>query len=162
MKCYKHYDRDVVSQCLDCGKGLCPECTDRWSFPVCDNCAQSRAGADKNSVRKQVLFMMVLFVLGFWYIFTSTLAEESFGVSLIAGVVAGYMFASIPCGWGFLNRITPNIFLFLPLFGWLIYFFLKAVMALFIGWLVLPFAMYSSIKNYRNANQIQEIIHNDA
>ena len=162
MKCHKHHDRDVVSHCLDCGKGLCPECTDRWSFPVCNNCAQFRASSDKKSVIKKLLFMIVLFALGFIFMFSPNLAQESFSANLIAGIISGYLFAGIPCGWGFLNRITPSIFLILPLFGWLLYFFLKATISFFIGGLILPFTLYASIKDYNNAKQIQEMINNNA
>ena len=42
-------------------------------------------------------------------------------------------------GWKALNRITPNIFLILPLGGWVIYFLIKGVLAFFIGYVIAPF-----------------------
>lgn len=154
MKCHKHHDRDAVSQCVDCGKALCPDCTNRWSIPICDNCTYTRAGNDKNEVIKKILFMIPLFVLGFWY----TSDQASFDERL----VLGYMLAGLPWGWSFLNRITPNIFLFLPIFGWIIYFALKIIFSLLIGGFILPYKLFMSFRNYQNAQQIQGIIKNNA
>lgn len=40
MKCYNHPERDAVSTCTKCGKGLCKECTDKYSPILCDECRQ--------------------------------------------------------------------------------------------------------------------------
>lgn len=42
MKCYNHPDRDAVGTCVDCGKGLCQECMDLWTIPVCTDCNLKR------------------------------------------------------------------------------------------------------------------------
>lgn len=48
-------------------------------------------------------------------------------------LLAFYMGISFISGWRLLNRMTSNIFLALPIVGWLIFFFLKIAGALFIG-----------------------------
>lgn len=55
MKCYRHYEMDAVSQCLDCGKALCPECTNKWTIPICDACNLKRANNDSKNIKKNVL-----------------------------------------------------------------------------------------------------------
>lgn len=153
MKCHEHHERDAVSQCCDCGRALCPDCTNKWSIPICDSCNYKRAGNDKNQVIKNIVIMIPLFVLGFW----STPAQATFGAKLMFG----YMLAGLPWGWSVLNRITPNVFLFLPIFGWVIYFAVKLGISLFIGEFALPYKLFMFFKSYKNAQQIQGTIKNN-
>lgn len=48
-------------------------------------------------------------------------------------------------GWKALNRITPNIFLWMPLMGWVIYFLIKFVLSIIIGMFVAPFQIAKMI-----------------
>ncbi len=42
-------------------------------------------------------------------------------------------------GWKALNRITPSIFLIMPLMGWFIYFFIKGMLSVVIGAFIAPY-----------------------
>ena len=73
-----------------------------------------------------------------------------FVVFLVVGLLIGLdlgiiMFPLIiACGffgWRALNRITPNIFLILPIGGWLLYYLIKALLSCFIGLFVFPFVV---------------------
>ena len=152
MKCSQHYDRDAVAHCVDCGRALCPECTNKWSIPICDTCNYNRAGNDKNQVVKNIALMVPLFILGFWIVPPQG--------SFVLKFMFGYLLAGLPWGWNFLNRITPNIFLILPIFGWVIYFIIKFSIALCIGEFVLPYKIFTLYKSYKNAKVIQENINN--
>jgi TonB family protein len=57
----------------------------------------------------------------------------------------GYFLASIPSGWRALTRITPRVFLILPLAGWVLYYIYKLAASAVIGPFVLPFRLSSSI-----------------
>lgn len=46
---------------------------------------------------------------------------------------AFYTGASFIAGWKLLHNFTSKFFLFLPLLGWVIYFFLKIALSLFLG-----------------------------
>lgn len=50
MKCFFHVDRDAVSQCQVCRKGLCAEDTAKWNPPHCDKCA---AASQQNAAQQQ-------------------------------------------------------------------------------------------------------------
>ncbi len=50
-------------------------------------------------------------------------------------------------GWQSLNKITPNIFLFMPVIGWVIYFVVKFVLSIIIGMFVAPFQIAKKITN---------------
>lgn len=145
MKCHKHYAKDAVSQCVDCGKALCPECTNKFSVPLCDMCELSRISANKSLLIKNSIIMVVAFIIGF------STQQPDFGSRLLFGLFC----AGVPWGWGALNRITPNIFLFLPLVGWLIYFFSKLVLSMMIGIFITPFKIYGIIKGLNVAKELE-------
>ncbi len=50
-------------------------------------------------------------------------------------------------GWKFLNRITPNMFLFLNLWGWFLYFFIKLFLSVAVGVFVAPYQLAKMIAN---------------
>lgn len=152
MKCHQHYEKDAVSQCRDCGRALCPECTKKWSFPICDGCNYNRATNDKNQVIKNIILMIFLFSMCLWYVPPET--------PFVSKLMLGYMVASTPWGWGFLNRITPNIFIFLPVIGWILYFMFKLSISMFIGQFILPYKLFMFIKDYKKAQDIQVQIKN--
>ena len=67
------------------------------------------------------------------------------GVMLGENLSQAIIIACIPYGWKVLNRITPNVFLWMPFVGWLIYFIVKAVLAAMIGIFVLPYTLIKCI-----------------
>lgn len=58
-------------------------------------------------------------------------------------------------GWKALNFITPNIFLVMPLVGWLFYFFIKGIVSFFIGCIVAPFQIGAMVSR-AVGNSLQE------
>lgn len=56
--------------------------------------------------------------------------------SVVLGIVllgCGYF------GWQSLNKITPKIFLWMPLAGWAIYFLVKGLLSIIVGAFIAPF-----------------------
>lgn len=97
MKCYKHYKRDSVAQCIDCGKALCPE----FTSPICDQCELGRISNDKRLLIKNMIIMAILFLVGFSLNNTEPLSSR---------LLAGYFFAGILWGWSILSSITLRYF----------------------------------------------------
>lgn len=50
-------------------------------------------------------------------------------------------------GWKVLAFITPNVFLIMPIGGWVIYFLIKGVIAFFIGYIVAPFVIGKKVSD---------------
>ena len=50
-------------------------------------------------------------------------------------------------GWKALNRITPQMFLYMSIFGWILYFLLKFLLSVLIGVFVTPFVISRFISN---------------
>ncbi|MCC8112236.1 MAG: hypothetical protein LIO74_11840 [Ruminococcus sp.] len=59
------------------------------------------------------------------------------GISQVCAVI--YLIAGVLFGWRFINFITPNMFIWMPLKGWLIYYIVKLFVAAFIGMLIVPY-----------------------
>ena len=66
-------------------------------------------------------------------------SDSSGYVALVFAVLLGYF------GWQALNKITPDIFLFMPLVGWLIYFLVKGMLSVVVGIFVAPFVISKKI-----------------
>ena len=137
MSCYKHYDREGVAQCADCGRELCGQCADNFNPPLCDNCAKERAGAIRSEMIKNILISVVLMIVGI----------------VVIKSPAGILLAGIPYGWAILNRITPSMFLWMSWVGWLIYFFIKFLLAYFIGIIALPIKLFLWISELVRINK---------
>lgn len=91
--------------------------------------------------------MIALFYVIIWGILVALTATNSTVLAFI------YMAVFVYFGWQALNKITPDIFLFMPLIGWVIYFVIKFVLSIIIGMFVAPFQISKKI-----TNSIQESI----
>lgn len=149
MKCYYHNGSDAVATCTDCGKSLCRSCAERYSPVLCPDCANERIQENKSNITTKLILSVVLFIGGIiaFIIFNNGFNLEAFG--------AAYCFAALPWGWGALNRVTPDIFLIMPIIGWLVYFIIKAFLAIIIGWIVMPIKIIKSISELKSLNSMQ-------
>ena len=110
MNCYNHEERGIVAQCIDCGKGLCKECAEKYqsfNLVVCDNCANVRNSYDKGAFTKTITTAVIALIVG---LFISISSGMEIGSILLFSVLT----ACVPFGWRILNKITPNIFIFMP------------------------------------------------
>jgi len=154
MKCANHPSMDAVGTCVDCGKGLCVDCASAYSIPICQSCNAVRVKGEKGDLNKRIILTFVFFALGFYFM-VSTAPNFNVG-TIIGGIMIGYIFAGVPWGWQFLNKITPSMFLFLSFAGWVIYFLIKTMLSFAIGFIVLPiklWGMYSDSKRLKEINQ---------
>ncbi len=85
-----------------------------------------------------VLYAIIFLLMG---VLPTVFADATYAPLIVALVLAIF-------GWKALNKIQPNIFLFMPLIGWVIYFFVKGCLAIVVGTFVAPFVIARSITNY--------------
>ena len=158
MKCINHPDRDAVANCQTCGKGLCQECAELIKpIPQCVPCFKNDLSAEKQEIIATLvksslpgIILMVLSIVGMF--------AGGEGINVMSIIIAPLFFLGIGFGWKALNRLTPNIFLFLPFIGWVIYFGLKIWLAWMIGIFVCPFMIYKSIKRMKEIDvQLQSV-----
>lgn len=150
MNCYEHPIQPAVAQCSDCGKGLCVECASRYSVPICSKCNRKRINGERGQILQE---MFLTFGLGILLgVLFARWVNEGLTSDLVYNVISYaipiYIFSGIVPGWKTLTRITPAVFLFLPIIGWLLYFVIKLGLAIAIGVIMLP------IRTVRNISRL--------
>ena len=60
-------------------------------------------------------------------------------VAVIMAIAFGYF------GWQALSRITPNVFLIMPVGGWIAYYIVKGLLSFFLGVFVAPFVIAKKV-----------------
>lgn len=92
----------------------------------------------------KAVMIAVFYILIFGIIMLFVQTDSAY-LALIFMVIFAYF------GWKSLDKIQPDIFLILPIIGWIIFFVIKFVLSLVIGIFVAPFQI---------SNKIVEVIQN--
>lgn len=110
-----------------------------------------------------IALTVILCILSILGMSISGAAFENFGVNseIMEGVVTALSLLIsvlwIVCGWKALTFITPDIFLIMPLIGWVVYFMIKGFLSLIVGIFVAPYYISKTItKTMRNKYGIEE------
>ncbi len=150
MNCHKHTEQSAVAQCMDCSRGLCNECVSAYSMPICTTCNKKRIASERAQIIKEMLLTFGMGALLAYFFYQWTNGGHSYPLlyNIISFVIPFYVFSGIIPGWQTLTRITPTVFLFLPIIGWLLYFIVKLVLAFFLGIVMLP------IQTVRNVSRL--------
>lgn len=112
MRCYYHPHKHAVAQCVDCHKGLCYRCANRYQIPICKECNRKRKSENVVHYMTPLVICMVLFAIGLSLNFMG--AEP---------IMSGYVLMSIFGGWKALNQFLPTILVWInPSSIWLIGF----------------------------------------
>lgn len=156
MNCYEHPLQPAVAQCPDCGKGLCADCASTYSEPICKKCNAKRI----NSERVQIITEMLLtygmgILLGVLFArWTNKGLSFHLAYTIVSYGMSIYIFSSIFPGWQTLTRITPAVFLFMPIIGWVLYFIVKLALSLCLGLVMLPIR---TIRNIYRLMALQKV-----
>ncbi|MXV39113.1 hypothetical protein GO491_10570 [Flavobacteriaceae bacterium Ap0902] len=161
MNCFYHPTITSVASCVDCGKGLCQDCANRYNTPICITCNHRRIKSEKQSILKELIITLIAGgVLTIFYMFSTqetSDVEYSTLQNIFTFIIVFYSGASIVAGWKTLTAITPNIFLFLPIIGWILFFMIKLFIASLIGWFMLPIRWIRKTLRWKELNKIEAI-----
>lgn len=80
--------------------------------------------------RVVVTVVSMVIIYGVLFLCLESSSTVVLGITL---AVCGYF------GWKALNKITPDIFLFMSIGGWAIYFLIKGLLSIMIGAFIAPF-----------------------
>lgn len=95
----------------------------------------------KSSTGRIVLTIaLYLVIFGIEYALLAAFNNNSMVFVIIAIVMAYF-------GWKALNRITPNMFLIMPISSWLWYYLIKGLLSIFVGAFVAPYMIAKMITN---------------
>ena len=152
MNCFNHPIEIAVGTCQDCNKGLCPNCAKKFQITICSGCNNLRIENEKANIITELL---TIFFIG-WalYFFNNKIDKDQISFTLSHKIGLFYGFCSLVAGWKYLNKLTPQMFLFLPIVGWVIYFITKLLISAMIGIFVLPFKTFRNIKRYLELKKI--------
>ncbi len=90
----------------------------------------------------KLCMILVLYLVIFGLIFAMfNIFQNATAPILIMGL------ALIVCGWRFLNRITPAMFIILPVGSYIVYLMVKIVLSFLCGIFVAPFVIANWISN---------------
>lgn len=113
-----------------------------------DNNANNRKDSNGNRNLKELIcspvgkagLIFILYVVIFSLILLLSQLFEGGGIGFAILMVLFIYF-----GWNALNRLTPDIFLIMPVGGWVIYYIVKLLLAAVIGIFVAPFVIAKKI-----------------
>lgn len=142
MPCFYHIEREATVSCNTCGKLLCSKCGGLFQPPTCRSCAEEYAQSVRREMITSISVSVILMFVGIFAI----------------GSIEGILLAGIPYGWSVLNKIQPSMFLWLTWVGWLVYFFIKLILAYVIGLVALPIKLIKWIKELRETNRLLESV----
>lgn len=83
--------------------------------------------------------MIVFLYIVIWGIMVALTATDSIVIALIYVALFTYF------GWQALNMITPQMFVWMPLKGWVIYFVVKFLLSIIVGMFVAPFQIAKKV-----------------
>lgn len=146
MRCYQHAGLDIAATCNRCGRGLCAGCSGQYNMPLCADCAKSMIASEKSDITRSFIASIVLAFVALAFTSGAPMGSRLFLV---------YSFAGLPWGWRVLTRITPNVFLFMPLIGWLFYFGIKLTLASWVGLIALPVFLFKRITRWRELQALE-------
>lgn len=137
MNCYFHPNEPAVTQCAECGRGLCRDCASAPGGNLCRNCIEKAKSEKRALLIRSIAIFAIVFVLCL-----SAPGAPFFVALLVAGT---------PCGWRALSGIQPRMFLFLPIIGWLIYLGIKLFLSSWIGYIAMPMQIVKAFRAARAA-----------
>lgn len=160
MNCISHQNIEAVRYCVGCNAPICMECATNYNN-LCTSCALSNAKKIKGETVGTFVIPIICFLAGFALsLYGEMNNPNTDGIELVTVLLTGLMCAGIPFGWKALSMITSKFFLFLPIVGWLIYFGVKLLLSLFIGWMIAIPKLITVVGDYKTACQVEELIKN--
>ena len=168
MNCYNHIDQPAVGTCIDCGKGLCSECSNKYTILICDSCNLKRLYTEKSSIATRwgiSIAIAILFTLLNFEILPKDLII--YLIMLPSMIICVFIISiSIQYGWRALNSVMPPVSFvvsffigwlligwFLALIGWILYVSIRVTLSFFIGLIITPIMLFKDIKRYKEVNR---------
>ena len=171
MNCYNHIDLPAVATCIDCGKGLCSECSNKYTILICDSCSLKRLYTEKSSIATRWGISIAIAVL--FTLLNFEILPKDFLIYLImlpSMIICVFIISiSIQYGWRALNSVMPPVSFvvsffiswlligwFLALIGWILYVAIRVTLSFFIGLIITHIMLFKDIKRYKEVRKIIE------
>ncbi|MDE7288061.1 MAG: B-box zinc finger protein [Oscillospiraceae bacterium] len=168
MNCCFHPEREASAYCVKCGKGLCNDCAEKYSPPLCSSCANGSTAIKDDVIshfKHNIIGGVIGLLIGIIPILLNTFifgalarmgAGNEFGGMSLGTVFAAtipftlcclYIGAALPSGWKSLWKIKSSYFLVVPIAGIILYYAIKGDIAMIVGVVAFPVDVYKYIKS---------------
>lgn len=151
MNCINHPEQVAAGTCNKCGKALCAECMNRFSFPLCEPCLL----AHNDQLAKKLYFDIGLTCVLFLGVGLIAVSRPTGNIE--AAIIFGLIASSTYWGWQFLSLFSVSIF-FTSGFGVISYIVIKAILSMLFGFLVAPWQLFKRVKEIKNIREIKRNI----
>jgi len=151
MKCFHHNDKEATATCQRCGKGLCFECTTRFSMLFCEDCILSYNKSVIAQMYKGIAVTLIIFV-GFMIILGNAKISSIESLGFAKALIPAMMIAFTYWGWQFLSEKMRFLFFGNVIF-WFFYFVIKLSLANIVGLFVGPYKIYTMFNEIHVANK---------
>ena len=161
MGCYEHSKETVVASCKGCGKFMCKECSEKYESKLCDNCEKERAKQEEKKKQKNLNHSEDCFKEARKIYMKQVILASVLGIGgLILGISQGagignaisiaWALAGFPIGWEKVkNLLASDTLMWLVVLTkslWIIAIFVQLLLALIIGFVLLPIRIFQMIK----------------
>lgn len=133
MKCQQHWEREAVRFCQDCGAPLCAECNSALGSR-CMNCSEKLIQSGRKEIITTFGISAIAFLAGLWW----QINGGYFQTEPVEAFITCLLFIFFPFGWKGISKVTDYLIVIASVLGWMgwvLYFVLKFVFALTLGWI---------------------------
>lgn len=151
MECINHPGTSAVGKCQLCGKALCADCMNRFQPALCEECLLSH-----NAEIARRLLLDVGITVGLFSIVVIALVIKN-PAYFHMGVRLGIMLSCAYWGWQFLSR-APIPVVFTSAQGLGIYFCIKVLLSIFVGFIAAPVQIFRRAKTLYSIRTLKQKI----
>ena len=147
MKCQTHLERESVGICEDCKAPICQECSDNFGG-LCIKCAERAVAEGRKDVLITCAISIGLFIVALMY----NINMGYMKTDPVENIITSIMFGFIPYGWKGVSVVTNYLLPVaagLGVMGMLLYFVLKLVAAITIGWILAIPKIIATVKTWK-------------
>lgn len=169
MNCFSHPNEPAVTQCKQCGNGMCKECADKAVVfdgnILCDSCAYELAQSFSKERKKLIakysvlaIYCSILLIFGCSLLSTVDGSSSFLGLWIVIGVFALPLtiynrFQNWRAGRSSNGTTVVAVSLYDSFVYTIMKFFMSCLVTLFVGPIALAIGLYKSIRNLIEAKK---------
>ena len=115
------------------------------NWPSVDELSKPQPAPKSDPTRNIWVMTIVLYLLWIPVLYLLTLIKSDGTAGTIIWIIIAVTFATI--GYKSITKIQPQMFVFMPVVGWLVYFAVKVGVGLFVGIFLTPYKLAQKIVN---------------
>lgn len=152
MNCYYHDQNNSVAQCPDCKRGLCKNCSNKFSIPICASCNNSWGNIEKRLIYYEIFATVGVGLILAFFLSSVMYSRPNHSISVKEYIPLLYTYFGVYPGWKLLNEIFPKFYFNFSI-SYFVLLFIKFISSFFVGAIVLPIVIYKNINRLIQLNK---------